>query len=63
MFLDLDLLGFGFCDKFDRSGIPGFSGCLDVGFSLDLVQKRLFFRKLDVGFSLDIGFESLINHT
>ena len=51
MFLDLDFL-----DKFDRSRILDFSGCLDfVGFFKDLAQTRFFFRTLDFGFSLDLS--------
>jgi hypothetical protein len=55
MFLDLDLLGIGFSDKFDRSG---FRVSLDVWilvFFKDLNQTGFFFR------TLDFGFESLIN--
>ena len=56
MFLDLDLLGIGFCDKFDRSRIRGFSGCLDfLVFFKDLNQTGFFFRTLDFGFSLDLS--------
>ena len=55
MFLDLDLLGFGFSDKFDRSGIQGFSGCLDFLVFKDLNQTGFFFRTLDFGFSLDLS--------
>ena len=51
----MDLLGFGFSDKFDRSRIQGFSGCLDFWFFKDLNQTGFFFRTFDFGFSLDLS--------
>ena len=59
MFLDLDLLGIGFLDKFDRSRIQGLSGCLDFfGFFQGFESNGILLS--DVGFWFFFGFNSFI---
>jgi hypothetical protein len=53
MFLDLDLLGIGFSDKFDRFRIQVFLDAWILVFFKDWNQTGFFFRTLDFGFSLD----------